>query len=257
MQVIDWDTIFARHIASKDSVPRIYKEFSELSIMRKKQLSFKKSKKKKKKDIFYGSGSERICRTFLRVSLKWLISLPTFHQPEASCPRHQPNTGEPGRYGGIRGPLLLQSFCSRASWWGDDTQVRKSSSVLPLESSCSFSSYWVKRMNVNALFIEWSKFPGGPVVRTLCCHCQGQEDKNLNVTSPAVPWLRIHLSMQVQEDSTCLRAAKSTSYSGWASPPEPMLCNKRSHCNEKHSFAATEKKPVLTAKTQRSQKLIN
>ena len=47
MQAIDWDIIFARHIASKDSLPRIYKEFSELSIMRKNSWVFKIGKKKK------------------------------------------------------------------------------------------------------------------------------------------------------------------------------------------------------------------
>ena len=44
-------------------------------------------------------------------------------------------------------------------------------------------------MNVNGLFIEWSYIPGGPVVKTPCFHCQGQEKKNLNGTSPVVQWL--------------------------------------------------------------------
>ena len=60
---------------------------------------------------------------FLRASLKWLTSLPTFHQPEASGLRRQPDAREAGRHGGTHGSLLLQSFSSRASQWGDDALV--------------------------------------------------------------------------------------------------------------------------------------
>ena len=71
-------------------------------------------------------------------------------------------------------------------------------------------------------------------------------------TSLVVQWLRIHLPMQgtwvrslVQEDSTCHGATKpvpqllSLSSRAWEPQPlkpgslEPMLCNKRSHCQEK------------------------
>ena len=79
-------------------------------------------------------------------------------------------------------------------------------------------------------------------------------------TSLVVQWLRIHLPVQgtwvrslVQEDPTCRGATKPmrhnywacalepASHNYWAHEPqllkpmclEPMLCNKRSHCNEK------------------------
>ena len=47
-QAIDWDIIFASHIATKDPVPRIYKGFSKLSIMQTNSWIFKMGKKKKK-----------------------------------------------------------------------------------------------------------------------------------------------------------------------------------------------------------------
>ena len=80
-------------------------------------------------------------------------------------------------------------------------------------------------------------------------------------TSLMAQWLRIRLPVQgtwvrmlVQEDPACCRATKPTSHNYWAHVPqllkptssrvhvlqllkpvhlEPMLCNKRSHCNEK------------------------
>ena len=67
-------------------------------------------------------------------------------------------------------------------------------------------------------------------------------------TSLVAQWLRICLPMQgtraralVQEDPTCHRATKPASHNYWAHMPqllkpvrlEPVLCNKRSHCNEK------------------------
>ena len=84
--------------------------------------------------------------------------------------------------------------------------------------------------------------------------------KNILGTSLVVQWLRIHLPMQrtqvwalVQEDPTCHGVAKPmcrnywacalepASHSYWARVPqllkpthlEPVLCNKRSHLNEK------------------------
>ena len=78
--------------------------------------------------------------------------------------------------------------------------------------------------------------------------------------SPVVQWLRICLSMHgtrvqalVREDPTCLGTTKPVRHNYWACPLEPvshnywahvlqllkpaslesMLCNKRSHCNEK------------------------
>ena len=55
-----------------------------------------------------------------------------------------------------------------------------------------------------------------------------------------VQWLRIHLPMQgtqvqsqVQEDPTCHGAAKPMHHNYGAYNLEPVLCNKRSHRNEK------------------------
>ena len=102
-------------------------------------------------------------------------------------------------------------------------------------------------------------------------------------------WLRIHLPMQgtrvrslVWEDPTCRGATKPmhhnywacalepVSHNYWAHVPqllrpahlEPMLCNKRSHRNEKpvhHNeewslLAATRESPRAATKTQHSQK---
>ena len=68
----------------------------------------------------------------------------------------------------------------------------------------------------------------------------------LSRTSLVVQWTGIHLRTQgtwvqslVREDPTCCRAAKSVCHNYWASllqllkpkHPEPVLCNKRSHCN--------------------------
>ena len=67
-------------------------------------------------------------------------------------------------------------------------------------------------------------------------------------TSLVVQWLRICLPIQgtrvrplVREDPTCRRATKPATHNYWARVPqllkpaclEPMLCNKRSHRNEK------------------------
>ena len=96
-------------------------------------------------------------------------------------------------------------------------------------------------------------------------------------TSPVAQWLRIHLPMQgtqvqslVWEDPTCRGATKPMCHNCWAhvpqllkpAPLEPMLCNKRSHHNEKPAhhnkestpLAATRESPCTATKTQRSQK---
>ena len=84
--------------------------------------------------------------------------------------------------------------------------------------------------------------------------------KLMNWPSLVAQWLRIHLPMQgtqvgalVQEDPTCHRTIKPVCYNYWACALEPVshnywahmpqllksvclepvLCNKRSHCNEK------------------------
>ena len=107
---------------------------------------------------------------------------------------------------------------------------------------------------------------------------------------PGLQWLGIHLPMQgtqiwslVWEDPTCRRAAKPvhhnnwacylepTSHNYWASmlqllkPAllEPVLHNKRSHCNEKPThrneelapLAATRESPCAATKIQHSQNI--
>ena len=90
-------------------------------------------------------------------------------------------------------------------------------------------------------------------------------------------WLRIHLPMQgawvqalVLEDPTCRRATKPVRHNYWDRMPqllkpaclEPMLHNKRSHCNEKPVHLNEEEPPLTAArespraamKTQHSQK---
>ena len=86
----------------------------------------------------------------------------------------------------------------------------------------------------NSLVVQWLG---------LCFHCQGQEKKNLNVTSPAVQWLRIHLSVQAQEDSTCLGATKSTSHDDWASTPEPISATREAIAVRSPHLPQLEKSP--------------
>ena len=64
--------------------------------------------------------------------------------------------------------------------------------------------------------------------------------KHVSWTTLVVQWLRIHLPMQrtwvrslVREDSTCLGASKAMNCNYWSLHPELLLCNKRSHGNEK------------------------
>ena len=101
----------------------------------------------------------------------------------------------------------------------------------------------------------------------------------LNQASVVVQWLRIRLPMQgtrvwalVGEDPTCHRANKPVRHNYWARTPqllkperlEPVLHNKRSHCNEKPTHhnkeypllaaATTRESPRTATKTQGSQK---
>ena len=108
--------------------------------------------------------------------------------------------------------------------------------------------------------------------QVLCRMCalfgwQSSLSKMLFGTSMEVQWLRIHLPMQgtpvralVQEHLACRRAAKAmhhnywactlepTSHNYWARAPqllkpvclEPMLHNKRRHCNEKPAHRKEE-----------------
>ena len=76
-------------------------------------------------------------------------------------------------------------------------------------------------------------------------HCPG--------TSLMVQGLRIHLPMQrthvrslVWEDPTCQRATKVMCHNYGARTLELVLCNKRSHCNEKPRHH-NEKQPQFTA----------
>ena len=65
-------------------------------------------------------------------------------------------------------------------------------------------------------------------------------------TSLLVQWLRIHLSMQgtqvqtlLQNDPMCHVATITLSHNYWSLHTlEPVLCNKRSHCNEKPTHVA-------------------
>ena len=124
----------------------------------------------------------------------------------------------------------------------------------------------------------------------ICFHSPAQ--KFAMGASLVVQWLRSHLPMQgtrvwslVWEDPTCHRATKPVrhnywacalepaSHNYWAHVPqllkpaclEPVLCNKRSHCNEKPAhrneeqppLAATRERLRAATKTQHSQNLIN
>ena len=89
-----------------------------------------------------------------------------------------------------------------------------------------------------------------------------------------VQWLRIRLPMQrtwvrsvIQDDSTCHRATKPMPHNYWACALEPttgnywvhmpqllkpmclepVLCNKRSHCNEKPEYHSQRVAPARTA----------
>ena len=65
-----------------------------------------------------------------------------------------------------------------------------------------------------------------------------------------VQWLRIHLPMQgtwilpmVQEDLTCYKATTTASHSISACTLEPVLCNKKTHCN-KMPICCNWRKPI-------------
>ena len=116
--------------------------------------------------------------------------------------------------------------------------------------------------------------------------------KLLGRTSLVAWWLRIHLPVQatqlrslVREDPTCHRATKPVHHNNWACTLEPtshnywahmlqllkptwldpVLCNERSHPNEKPThcneeqppLAATRESPCTATKTQCSQKKQN
>ena len=101
--------------------------------------------------------------------------------------------------------------------------------------------------SVLAWRIPWTEEPGGlqsmgtPRVRHDWAHTHTKSDKELLRTSLVVQRLRIRLPVQgpwvqflMQEDPTCLRAAKPLHHNYWSPcAPEPVLCKKRSHCNEK------------------------
>ena len=98
-------------------------------------------------------------------------------------------------------------------------------------------------------------FPGGSVV--VCLPMQGTRARAL-----------------VREDPTCSRATKPVCHNYWACTLEPasrnyralmpqllkpvrlepVLCNKRSHHNEKPPLTATRESPWAATKTKRSQK---
>ena len=83
--------------------------------------------------------------------------------------------------------------------------------------------------------------------------------KGITRTFLVVQWLRICLSVQgtrvrslVQEDSTCRGTARPLHHYWGPRTPEPVLCNKRSHCSEKPTHSSqrvapachSERKPV-------------
>ena len=121
---------------------------------------------------------------------------------------------------------------------------------------------------------------------------QAIEIKTKTGTFLGVQWLRIRLPMQgkqvwalIQEDPTCRGATKPVHHNYWAwtlelmshnywghktqllKPAclEPMLCNKRSHCNEKpvhcneeqSPLAATRESPYSNKDPTQTKKLIN
>ena len=68
----------------------------------------------------------------------------------------------------------------------------------------------------------------------------GEACKDTSRTSLVVQWLRVCLPMWgtwvwslIQEDSSCFSTTKPTCHSYWANALDPVLCSKRSHCNEK------------------------
>ena len=97
-------------------------------------------------------------------------------------------------------------------------------------------------------------FPGGPVVK-----------------NPPVNAEETRVWSLVWEDPTCQGGTKPMHGNHWAWQPqrwkptlEPVLCNKRSHCNEKPEHPTREQPPLATAKQSphskedpRQPKLIN
>ena len=94
-----------------------------------------------------------------------------------------------------------------------------------------------------AKFIVFMGFPGGPVVKN--------PPANAGDTGSTPGLGRSHIP----------RANKPVRHSYWACALEPVLCNKRSHCNEKPSHCNREQPPLTKSrgnkrtaeKTQHSQ----
>ena len=133
-----------------------------------------------------------------------------------------------------------------------------------------FDLYFIPHTKVNFRTIEFkceSKHNNGRLGPT------GKQARDLNEHftkegNQGLPWWSIYLAMQgikvrslVWEDTTCHGVTKPKCL-------EPMLCNKRSHCNEKPAHcnkeqsslqwrvapAATRESPGAATKTQCSQK---
>ena len=144
------------------------------------------------------------------------------------------------------------------------------SAYFPLESILSFnkSSLCFLDLPVSSLnsFCEETRTYFLVTIGHVDAH-QKNQDQKLTGTSLVAQWLRIHLPIQgtwvqalVREELTCHGATKAvchnywacivepTSHNYWAHMPqllkpvclEPMLCNKRSHCNEKPALCNEE-----------------
>ena len=154
------------------------------------------------------------------------------------------------------------------------------------KGTCSKYPLKRARMEIPRATSVWRASQWASVFPAFPCYCANLilQFKNTTGTSLVVQWLRIRLPMwgtQVRSliwgDSTCLRATKSMCHSYFSHLPqllkptclEPVLCNKRSHRNEKPTHCNekpthhSERKPVTAmktpcapTKTQHSQRLI-
>ena len=104
------------------------------------------------------------------------------------------------------------------------TEPHTGHTLLSGRSSFNKNMCFYNNLDIDFLFVHafiyltyFRDFPGGPVVKNSCFQCRGH---GFNLWSEKMPHAMGQLTLHATVTEAC-------------SPLEPMLCNKRSHCNEK------------------------
>ena len=133
------------------------------------------------------------------------------------------------------------------------------------QPKCPWTEEWIKKMWYRtSLVVQWLRLctsnaggvgsiPGqGAKLPHAVQHCQKNpkqtnKQKKMWGASLVAQWLRIRLPVQgtwvwalVREDPMCRRATKPACHNCWVCTLEPVLCNKRSHWDEKPTHCNEE-----------------